>query len=220
MSLQATAHIHAAHQERRTTRYALAGSGYGSGVRFGFGAKVATPQVRLKGEQKWPKSPPPVRRFWWTMRSTTSVPAGVALSSRSAVGNLIIQLCRTLRTGISRMKTRIRSTTILCVRRDGKVVAGGRRQVTLGSEVLKGSAKKLRRLYNEKIVAGFAGSTADAFSLFGRFEAKLEQFNGNLSRSAGRVGERLAHGPDAAASGCVAVGRDPTNTLSSAATAT
>jgi ATP-dependent HslUV protease subunit HslV len=56
-------------------------------------------------------------------------------------------------------------------------------QVTLGSEVLKGSAKKLRRLYNDKIVAGFAGSTADAFSLFARFETKLEQFNGNLSRA-------------------------------------
>jgi ATP-dependent HslUV protease subunit HslV len=57
-------------------------------------------------------------------------------------------------------------------------------QVTLGSEVLKGSAKKLRRLYGGKIVAGFAGSTADAFALFARFEAKLEQHNGNLSRSA------------------------------------
>src|SRR6201993_5536885 len=56
-------------------------------------------------------------------------------------------------------------------------------QVTLGSEVLKASAKKLRRLYNDKIIAGFAGSTADAFSLFARFEAKLEQFNGNLARS-------------------------------------
>lgn len=56
-------------------------------------------------------------------------------------------------------------------------------QVTLGSEVLKGSAKKLRRLYNGKILAGFAGSTADAFALFGRFEAKLEQFNGNLPRA-------------------------------------
>ena len=56
-------------------------------------------------------------------------------------------------------------------------------QVTMGSEVLKASAKKLRRLYNGKIVAGFAGSTADAFSLFSRFEAKLEQFNGNLERS-------------------------------------
>jgi ATP-dependent HslUV protease subunit HslV len=56
-------------------------------------------------------------------------------------------------------------------------------QVTHGSEVLKSSAKKLRRLYNDKVVAGFAGSTADAFSLFARFEAKLEQFNGNLPRS-------------------------------------
>jgi ATP-dependent HslUV protease subunit HslV len=56
-------------------------------------------------------------------------------------------------------------------------------QVTLGHEVLKSSAKKLRRLYNDKIVAGFAGSTADAFSLFARFESKLEQFNGNLARS-------------------------------------
>jgi ATP-dependent HslUV protease, peptidase subunit HslV len=81
------------------------------------------------------------------------------------------------------MKTRIRSTTILCVRRDGKVVMAGDGQVTLGSEVLKASAKKLRRLYNSKILAGFAGSTADAFALFSRFEAKLEQYNGNLSRS-------------------------------------
>jgi ATP-dependent HslUV protease subunit HslV len=56
-------------------------------------------------------------------------------------------------------------------------------QVTLGHEVIKGSAKKLRRLYNDKILAGFAGSTADAFALFSRFESKLEQFNGNLSRS-------------------------------------
>ncbi|MES1262020.1 MAG: ATP-dependent protease subunit HslV [Acidobacteriota bacterium] len=81
------------------------------------------------------------------------------------------------------MKQRIRSTTVLCVRRDGKVVMAGDGQVTLGSEVLKSKAKKLRRLYNDKILAGFAGSTADAFSLFARFEAKLEQFNGNLSRS-------------------------------------
>jgi len=79
---------------------------------------------------------------------------------------------------------RIRSTTILCVRRDGKVVIAGDGQVTLGHEVLKASAKKLRRLYNGKVVAGFAGSTADAFALFGRFEAKLEQHSGNLARSA------------------------------------
>jgi ATP-dependent HslUV protease subunit HslV len=81
------------------------------------------------------------------------------------------------------MKPRIRSTTVICVRRDGKVVMAGDGQVTLGSEVLKGTAKKLRRLYNDKIVAGFAGSTADAFALFSRFETKLEQFNGNLARS-------------------------------------
>src|SRR5579871_1255079 len=81
------------------------------------------------------------------------------------------------------MKPRIRSTTVLCVRRDGKVVMAGDGQVTLGSEVLKGSARKLRRLYGDRIIAGFAGSTADAFSLFSRFETKLEQFNGNLSRS-------------------------------------
>jgi len=81
------------------------------------------------------------------------------------------------------MKQRIRSTTVLSVRREGKVVMAGDGQVTLGSEVLKSKARKLRRLYNEKILAGFAGSTADAFSLFARFEAKLEQFNGNLPRA-------------------------------------
>jgi ATP-dependent HslUV protease, peptidase subunit HslV len=81
------------------------------------------------------------------------------------------------------MRERIRSTTILCVRRGGKVVMAGDGQVTLGQEVLKATAKKLRRLYNDRIVAGFAGSTADAFALFARFEAKLEQFNGNLPRS-------------------------------------
>lgn len=80
-------------------------------------------------------------------------------------------------------KVKIRSTTILCVRRDGKVVMAGDGQVTLGSEVLKASAKKLRRLYNGKVMAGFAGATADAFALFARFESKLEQHNGNLARS-------------------------------------
>ena len=81
------------------------------------------------------------------------------------------------------MKERIRSTTILCVRRDGKVVIAGDGQVTFGQEVLKASARKLRRLYKDKIIAGFAGSTADAFALFSRFESKLEQHNGNLQRS-------------------------------------
>jgi ATP-dependent HslUV protease subunit HslV len=81
------------------------------------------------------------------------------------------------------MKRKIRSTTVICIRRDNKVVMAGDGQVTLGNEVIKASAKKLRRLYNDKVLAGFAGSTADAFALFARFETKLEQYNGNLSRS-------------------------------------
>jgi ATP-dependent HslUV protease, peptidase subunit HslV len=81
------------------------------------------------------------------------------------------------------MSKRIRSTTILCVRRNGKVVLAGDGQVSMGGEVLKSGAKKLRQLYNGKIISGFAGSTADAFALFARFEAKLEQFSGNLPRS-------------------------------------
>jgi ATP-dependent HslUV protease, peptidase subunit HslV len=81
-------------------------------------------------------------------------------------------------------KRLIRSTTVLSVRRDGKVVLAGDGQVTLGESVIKHSAKKIRRLYNDKIVAGFAGSTADAFTLFSRFEGKLEQYHGNLGRAA------------------------------------
>lgn len=81
------------------------------------------------------------------------------------------------------MQPKIRSTTILCVRRNGKVVLAGDGQVTMGNEVLKGGARKLRRLFNGKIISGFAGSTADAFALFGRFESKLEQHSGNLARS-------------------------------------
>ncbi len=79
---------------------------------------------------------------------------------------------------------RIRSTTVLCVRRDNKVVMAGDGQVTLGESVIKHGAKKIRRLYQDKILAGFAGSTADAFTLFSRFEAKLEQYHGNLGRAA------------------------------------
>jgi ATP-dependent HslUV protease, peptidase subunit HslV len=81
------------------------------------------------------------------------------------------------------MRQKIRSTTVLCVRRDGKTVMAGDGQVTLGHEVLKSSARKVRRLYSDKILAGFAGSTADAFALFARFETKLEQYNGNLPRA-------------------------------------
>src|ERR1017187_8066987 len=80
-------------------------------------------------------------------------------------------------------KRLIRSTTVLSVRRNGKVVLAGDGRVTLGESVIKHTAKKIRRLYSDKILAGFAGSTADAFTLFSRFEAKLEQYNGNLPRS-------------------------------------
>jgi ATP-dependent HslUV protease subunit HslV len=79
---------------------------------------------------------------------------------------------------------RVRSTTVLCVRRGNEMVMAADGQVTLGATVMKHSAKKIRRLYNDKILAGFAGSTADAFSLFTRFESKLEQYGGNLGRSA------------------------------------
>jgi ATP-dependent HslUV protease, peptidase subunit HslV len=81
-------------------------------------------------------------------------------------------------------QVRVRSTTVLCVRRDDKVVMAGDGQVTLGENVIKHTARKIRRLYNDQIVAGFAGSTGDALALFSRFESKLEQFNGNLSRAA------------------------------------
>jgi ATP-dependent HslUV protease subunit HslV len=81
-------------------------------------------------------------------------------------------------------KRLIRSTTVLSVRRDGHIVLAGDGQVTLGESVIKHTAKKIRRLYNEKILAGFAGSTADAFTLFSRFESKLEQYHGNLGRAA------------------------------------
>src|SRR3979411_1132754 len=77
----------------------------------------------------------------------------------------------------------IRSTTVLCVRRDGAVAMAGDGQVTVGTTVMKHGAAKVRRLYHDKILAGFAGSAADAFALFSRFEAKLEEYRGNMERS-------------------------------------
>ncbi|MCP4154695.1 MAG: ATP-dependent protease subunit HslV [bacterium] len=76
------------------------------------------------------------------------------------------------------------STTVLCVRHKDSVVIGADGQVSLGNTVLKHGARKIRRLYNKKVLAGFAGSTSDAFSLFQRFEGKLEEYNGNISRAA------------------------------------
>lgn len=82
-------------------------------------------------------------------------------------------------------KTRpARSTTILLVRREGRVAMAGDGQVTLGETVMKSAARKVRRLYNDRILVGFAGASADAFSLLARFEAKLEQYHGNLERAA------------------------------------
>jgi ATP-dependent HslUV protease subunit HslV len=79
---------------------------------------------------------------------------------------------------------RVRSTTVLCVRRDGKLAMAGDGQVTMGETRIKHTAKKIRRLANDKVLAGFAGSTADALSLTTRFENKLQEFHGNLPRAA------------------------------------
>ncbi len=80
--------------------------------------------------------------------------------------------------------SKIRSTTVLLVHRDGQVAMAGDGQVTLGETVIKGNARKVRRIYNDQILIGFAGATADAFTLLTRFEAKLEQFQGKLERAA------------------------------------
>lgn len=76
------------------------------------------------------------------------------------------------------------ATTILCVRKNGRVAIGGDGQVTLGNTVLKQNAKKIRRMYNDNVIAGFAGATADAFTLFEKFEGKLESYRGNITRAA------------------------------------
>ncbi len=78
----------------------------------------------------------------------------------------------------------LHGTTILAVRRNGRTAIAGDGQVTVGSTVMKHNAKKVRKMYNDKVLAGFAGATADAFTLFEKFESKLEQFHGNLTRAA------------------------------------
>ena len=80
-------------------------------------------------------------------------------------------------------KSKIRSTTVLLVRKDGKTAMAGDGQVTLGETVIKGNARKVRRIHNDQVVIGFAGATADAFTLLTRFEAKLEQYQGQLERA-------------------------------------
>lgn len=78
----------------------------------------------------------------------------------------------------------IKGTTILCVRRNGKVAIAGDGQVTMGNTVLKHNAKKIRRMFNDRIIAGFSGATADAFTLFEKFEGKIEMYRGNITRAA------------------------------------
>ncbi|HWP41788.1 MAG TPA: ATP-dependent protease subunit HslV [Blastocatellia bacterium] len=90
---------------------------------------------------------------------------------------------------MSDARRRVRSTTVLSVRRDNRVAVAGDGQVTFDKTVMKSGARKVRRLYNDRIIAGFAGSTADAFTLFARFEAKLEQYRGNLQRAAVELGK-------------------------------
>ena len=86
-------------------------------------------------------------------------------------------------------RPRVHSTTILSVRKDNRVAVAGDGQVTFDKTIMKSGARKVRRLYNDKIIAGFAGSTADAFTLFTRFEAKLEQYHGQLQRAAVELGK-------------------------------
>ena len=112
------------------------------------------------------------------MAATSAATGARALALDSAFG---LAVDRALE---QREARRIRSTTVICVKRGERMVMAADGQVSLGATVMKSGAKKIRRLYNDKVLAGFAGSTADAFSLFGRFEAKLEQYAGNLGRSA------------------------------------
>jgi ATP-dependent HslUV protease subunit HslV len=92
--------------------------------------------------------------------------------------------CRFDPTGSGASLEQYRGTTILSLRRNGHVVIGGDGQVSLGNTIMKGNARKVRRLYHDKVIAGFAGGTADAFTLFERFEAKLEKYQGHLVRAA------------------------------------
>lgn len=86
--------------------------------------------------------------------------------------------------GIVMEKTKIRSTTIIAVRKDGHVAMAGDGQVTLGNAVMKGNAKKVRRIYDDSVLVGFAGATADAFTLFERFEERVKEYGGDITRSA------------------------------------
>ena len=95
-------------------------------------------------------------------------------------------------------KEKIRSTTVIAVKRNGHVAMAGDGQVTAGNTVMKGNATKVRRIYDGKILTGFAGSVADAFTLFDRFETKVKEFNGDLTRGACKT---VAYGKNASETG-------------------
>jgi ATP-dependent HslUV protease, peptidase subunit HslV len=124
--------------------------------------RVPGAAVKLLGEQNWPANEQSGRR-----------PLFILLEKRYNGRMPTTQNSR-----------KMHGTTVLCVRRDSKIVMAADGQVTMGEGVVKHNAKKVRRLFNDKILAGFAGSTADALSLFTRFENKLQEFHGNLPRSA------------------------------------
>jgi ATP-dependent HslUV protease subunit HslV len=124
------------------------------------------------------------KKEFFLAAKTSDVDAPLLKSERNKISDSRTSELAAERPDSEPARGRIRSTTVVCVRRNGFVVMAADGQVTLGDHVLKHSAKKIRRLYNDKILAGFAGSTADAFSLFARFEVKLEQYAGNLGRAA------------------------------------
>src|SRR5260370_3479660 len=128
------------------------------------------------------------------LREPRSSSASVRSTARTGRRNRLSARCSGARYN-SRMSTegprpRIHGTTVLCVRRDNKVVMAGDGQVTMGQQVMKHTARKIRRLFNDKVLAGFAGSTADALSLFERFEGKLQEHHGNLGKSAEGVAKK------------------------------
>ena len=119
----------------------------------------------------------------WTVRTSRKA-RGLAQGPQASPPGSALSLARSPSTKASRYTANvIEATTLLAVRHQDHTVLAGDGQVTLGSTVLKQSARKIRRLYNETILAGFAGSAADSFALFSRFESKLEQFRGNLERA-------------------------------------
>ena len=98
-------------------------------------------------------------------------------------------------------RAKVRSTTILCVRRGEQVAIASDGQVTVGNTIMKSNARKLRRIYHDRILAGFAGATADALTLFEKFEQRVEEYRGELGSGCGRDGQRLANRSGVASTG-------------------